>query len=500
MTSQEKRAASMIKPLRFLLRSAVSVLLAVAFVSVGCSLNPATGGRQLILIGEEQEMAMGREAHEDIVATMGVYPDDAVQDYVDRLGKELAALSERPSLPWTFTVIDDPVVNAFALPGGFIYVTRGILTHLNSEAELVSVLGHEIGHVTARHSVSRMSKAQLANLGLGIGMVVSPEFRHFGDLAQQSLELLFLKFSRDDERQADDLGLRYTVRGGWDAREMPKVFAVLKRVSEVAGAGRLPNWLATHPDPEARQERIGSALAAVESGFAGARIERSGFLARVDGMVFGENPREGFFEGSAFLHPDLEFRLDFPEGWRFQNQKQSVGGLAPNEDAVAMLTLDREADVAKAARAFSEQEGVRAGRVERGRIHGLPAARVDFEVPREQGSGLRGQVAFARYGDNTYRLLGYTLSEKWGTYRQPIDRFIRSFRRLQDRRALSVQPARVRIVEPRTDLTLQRFQTRFPSTVPLETVGLINHVAADGVLKGGQEAKQVVVAPALSAE
>jgi predicted Zn-dependent protease len=490
-----KEELPMIKALRSLVGGAVSVLLAMVFVSAGCSVNPATGGRQLILIGEEQAIAMGREAHEDIVATMGVYPDDALQEYVDRLGKELAALSERPSLPWTFTVIDDPVVNAFALPGGFIYVTRGILTHLNSEAELVSVLGHEIGHVTAKHGVSRMSKAQLAGLGLGIGMVVSPEFRQVGDLAQQSLELLFLKFSRDDERQADDLGLRYTVRGGWDAREMPKVFAVLKRVSEVAGAGRLPNWLATHPDPEARQERIRSALASVESGFGGAKIERSGFLARVDGMVFGENPREGFFEGSAFLHPDLEFRVDFPEGWRIQNQKQSVGGLAPKEDAVAVLTLEREADVTKAARAFSEQEGVSAGRVERGRIHGLPAAAVDFEVPREEGSSLRGRVAFARYRDSTYRLLGYTLSETWGTYRQPIDRFIGSFRPLKDRRALSVQPARVRIVEPRTDLTLQGFHRRFPSTVPLETVGLINHVAADGLLTGGQRAKQVVGGP-----
>ena len=165
-------------------------------------MNPATGERQLTLIGEAQEIQMGREADQEISASLGLYADEAAQRYVSALGQELAAKSERPDLPWSFKVVDDPIVNAFALPGGFIYVTRGIMAHLSSEAELVAVLGHEIGHVTGRHSVERLSKAQLANVGLGVGMIVSPRFRQFGDLAQMGMGLLFLKYSRDDEREA----------------------------------------------------------------------------------------------------------------------------------------------------------------------------------------------------------------------------------------------------------------------------------------------------------
>jgi predicted Zn-dependent protease len=230
------------------LRGALVALLLVA-VAPACSVNPATGKQQLNLISESQEIAMGKEADAQIVAQMGLYPDQALQAYVQSLGARLAAKSERPQLGWTFRVLDDPLVNAFALPGGYVYVTRGIMAHLESEAELAGVLGHEIGHVTARHSVNQMSKQQLAGLGLGIGMIVRPELQQLGDLAQTGMALLFLKYSRDDERQADELGLRYALRGNYDPREIPGVFSLLERVSAAAGAGRAPSWLATHPDP-----------------------------------------------------------------------------------------------------------------------------------------------------------------------------------------------------------------------------------------------------------
>lgn len=197
---------------------------------------------------------MGREADPQIVASMGLVQDDELQAYVDRVGRSLAAVSERPDLPWTFRVVDDPVVNAFALPGGYIYVTRGILAQFQSEAELASVLGHEIGHVTARHSVNQMSKQQLMGLGLGIGMVLAPEMQSLGDLAQTGLGLLFLKYSRDDERQADALGLRYMDRKGYDPSQMAPVFRMLEAVSASDGGERVPGWLSTHPDPGARAD------------------------------------------------------------------------------------------------------------------------------------------------------------------------------------------------------------------------------------------------------
>jgi len=225
------------------------LIMAAATAATGCVTNPATGARQLILVSERQEIQLGMDADPQISASYGLYPDSAIQQYVRTLGEELAATSERPQLPWTFRVVDDPVVNAFALPGGFIYVTRGIMAYFGSEAELASVLGHEIGHVTARHSAAQMSQAQLAQLGLGVGVVLLPELADYAGLAQAGLGLLFLKFGRDDERQADGLGFRYMTRVGYDPREMPGVFAMLGRVSEASGSPGIPVWLSTHPDP-----------------------------------------------------------------------------------------------------------------------------------------------------------------------------------------------------------------------------------------------------------
>src|SRR5207249_2246367 len=189
---------------------------------------------------------------------------------------------------------------AAALAGGFIYVTRGIFAHLNSEAELAGVVGHEIRHVTARHSVSQLSKQQLAQLGLAVGTIASPEFEQFAGLASQALGVLFLKYSRDAESQADELGLRYLRRGNYDPREMPHVFEMLDRVSQAQGGGRVPQWLATHPNPENRRGRIEQEIAAGPQTFAGTAVNRESYLQRLDGLVFGANPREGYFKGSQF--------------------------------------------------------------------------------------------------------------------------------------------------------------------------------------------------------
>jgi predicted Zn-dependent protease len=242
--------------MRCLQAAVAGLMLPVVMLSAGCSTNPATGKQQLNIYSEQQEIALGKQYHEQVVQQIGLYDDRELQQYVQRLGGAIAARSERPHLPWNFAVVDDAAVNAFALPGGQIYITRGMLGHLTSEAELVGILGHEAGHVTARHSVNQMSKAQLTQLGLTLGMVLSPEARQYGDLANLAGGLMFLKFSRDDERQADDLGLRYMQASGYPPQAMGEVFGLLSRVSAKEQQGRLPNWLATHPNPEERQQRI----------------------------------------------------------------------------------------------------------------------------------------------------------------------------------------------------------------------------------------------------
>lgn len=281
------------------LRDPLALLLISAPLLGGCTLNPATGSHQLNFYGEESEIEMGREADAEIVASVGLYDDPLLQDYVQDLGMEIAASSERPGLPWSFKLLDDPSVNAFALPGGFVYVTRGLMTHLDSEAELAATIGHEVGHVTARHGVNQMSKQILASAGLGVASILDEDLAAWAFAGHIGLGLLFLQHSRDDERQADDLGLRYAMRAGYDPREMSELFGVLEAVSKVEGAGRLPSWLATHPDPGARRKRVEEQVAKMQISDANARIERDSYLERLDGMVFGDGALSPRAPGTA---------------------------------------------------------------------------------------------------------------------------------------------------------------------------------------------------------
>jgi len=469
-------------------RRAAAPVVLLSLIS-GCATNPATGKRQLMLVSEAQEIEMGRQADKEVEASFGLYPDEKVQAYVARLGASLVTGSERQNLPWTFRVVDDPTVNAFALPGGFIYVTRGLMTHLNSEAELVSVIGHEIGHVTARHSASMISKQQFAMLGLGIGMVVRPELQQFGDLAQAGVGLMFLKFGRDAERQADELGLRYLARQGYDPQEAVEVFSVLDRASRQTGEGRLPSWLSTHPAPEDRAQRLQAAIAA--GNITGDKVERRAYLDHLDGMVFGENPREGFFVQNAFYHPELRFSLVYPRGWKADNQRQAVGAVSPNQDAVVVLSMGRGTSAEQAAQEFFRQQSVRPAETRRDRINGLTAVTGAFEAISGQ-TLLAGRVAFIEHGGKVYRVLGYTPQSRWRTYDRLFEEVIRSFDDVTERRYLDVQPRRIEIVPVREPMTIATFASRHPTPVSADVLALINGVPPGGTLPAGEPAKTVV--------
>jgi predicted Zn-dependent protease len=474
--------------------TAVAALLVLALSASGCSTNPATGKRQIALMSEEQEIAMGREADQQVQQQLGLYKDEQVQAYVSRLGRQLAADSERPNLPWTFRVVDDPVVNAFALPGGFIYVTRGLMTHLTSEAELVSVLGHEIGHVTARHSVEQMSKAQLAQIGLIAGMVLKPELAQFSDLAQTGLSLMFLKYSRDDESQADSLGLRYLVREKYNPNEMPQVFETLRRVSEAESQGkqgRVPNWLATHPTEERRIQAISGQIAQLNQDFSNAKVGREPYLRQLDDMPFGQNPREGYFIGSRFIQPDLGFEIRFPNGWKTSNQKEAVGAMSPNQDAVVVVTLAQQQSPQAAAQAFFNQQGVVAGQALQGAGQSS-VARV-FGVQRGQSGDLQGVAAFVEdQGGRVYQILGYTLADRWRSYSDSLGGAVGTFSRVTDRRLLDVQPKKLEVVSLPNAMTLEEFARRYPSTVDLRTLAIINQASGDARFPSGTVLKRVI--------
>jgi predicted Zn-dependent protease len=460
----------------------------VMAVAVSCAVNPATGHRQLSLVPKGQEIEMGKQSADEVAQSIGIYDNARLNAYVSDLGKKLAAGSERPELPWTFKVVDDSSVNAFALPGGYIFVTRGILAHLNNEAQLASVVGHEIGHVTAKHAVNRISKAELLQLGLGVGMAVSDTVRQLGQVGMAGLQVLFLKFSRDDENQADELGLRYSLRANYDVNEMPKVFETLERVGEKS-QGKLPEWLSTHPYPEHRVQKTEQRIAQQNLTGSHGAVNADVYNQMINGITFGPNPREGFFDGDRFLHPDMKFTVTFPSGWQHANTKEAVMAASPDEDGAIQITMAKGTDPAQTLQAFFSQEGVKnlGAAPVRGRF---PTAAAQFSATTEQGE-VSGIVTMIGYQGKVFQFLAITPPAKLATYATTFMQVPASFNQLTDPAALNAQPGKLQVERaPRAMTLAQLYQERAPS-VPLDTIALINQMQPGTQLAAGQPVKIV---------
>ncbi|HWK90409.1 MAG TPA: M48 family metalloprotease [Longimicrobium sp.] len=462
----------------------------VCMLAAGCAVNPVTGRRQLALISEAQEIQLGQQAAQEVAQSLGLVDVPALQEYVQRVGMELARESERPNLPWAFRVVEDPTPNAFALPGGFIFLTRGMMDLMDSEAELAAVLGHEIGHVTARHSVSMMSRAQLANLGLGLGSIFFPSAAQtFGGLAQSGMQLLFLSYGREAERQADDLGFKYALRESYDVREMDDIFATLLRIGQAEGRSTLPSWMSSHPS---EPERIRTAQARADTVTRRPlELRRELYLSRIDGLVYGDNPRQGFFRDGVFLHPDLRFRMEFPQGWRTQNLPQAVNALAPQQDAILQLTLAQGTNADEAARRFLSQQGIRPGQGGRQNVNGSPAVVSYFQAQTQQGV-ITGMVAFIEHGGHTYQVLAYTPAQAFSRYEPAFRRVIGSFDQVSDPAVLNVRPNRMDIVRTDRPMTLAEFNRRYPSVISLPELAILNQVANEAAVLPAGMVKRVI--------
>jgi len=467
------------------------LLAGVLTLAPGCARNPVTGKNELSLVSESQEIEMGKQSAQEVQQSIGYYNDPAVQQYVSSIGMKMAKASERPNLPWEFHVVNDASVNAFALPGGFIYVTRGLMTSINDEAELATVVGHEIGHVTNRHSVQQISKAEVAQVGLGIGSVLSRSVASVAGAASQGLQILFLKYSRDAETQADQAGFRYALNQNYDVREMANVFQTLERVSQEAGGGKLPEWLSTHPDPGTRIEATKQRLDTLHRDLSHTLTNRDQYLQHVQNMTYGEDPRQGFFEGTAFYHPDLRFQLSFPQGWKTQNGADAVVAASPEQDAIIQLSLAGNTPPQQAAQQFLSQQGVQAGNTSTQSVNGLPAASGYFQAQTEQGE-VQGLVTFLSYNGHTYGILGYTPGGKLTQYDQAFRQTIGSFGPLKNEAALNVQPAKVELMKLQREMTLEQFNQQYPSSIPIAELAIINELESPSTaIAAGRTIKRV---------
>lgn len=460
-----------------------------------CVKNPVTGKRQFVMLTEGQEIAMGAESHPEVLAQFGTVEDAALQAYFSKVGKELGRLSHRPNLEWHFTVVDAPVVNAFAVPGGYVYLTRGILEHMNNEAEMASVLGHEIGHITARHSVTQLSQGQLMNIGLGLGSIFSSQFQQLSGLAQMGLQVLMLKYSRDHEREADRLGLEYMARAGYDPEQMSRFFEVFNDMSEER-EGAVPNWLSTHPSPpdRLRDTRLEGARLKRSAPGRTFKVDADAFMPRLARLVYGDNPREGFEQDGRFIHPDLRFQFDVPPGWQVENTKSAVFISEPRGGAVVQLSMvppQAGGSPAEIGRTMGNQQGHQlvSGREER--INGKPAFAGLYRV--QSDSGILGvTAAFISHGGNVYQLAGLAPESAFSGYRRQMETSLRSFRELTDSRLLSVQPDRMKLVRARRGDTLRRLAgSSAQGRIKIEDLARLNRLQPDQALAANTWVKLV---------
>ncbi len=457
--------------------------------AVGCATNPATGKRQLSLVSESQEIQIGKDSDPAITAQMGgLYSDSSLQRYVREVGMKLAALSERPSLPWSYKLLDDDIINAFAIPGGFVYITRGILGYMNSEAELAAVLGHETGHVTARHSAQQITRSELAQLGLGIGSVLSPAIAQYGQVAATGLQLLFLKYSRENEAQADELGFRYMTRVHYDPHGMSDVMRMLQS-TEPAG-GSTPDWLQTHPDPGNRVQANEQRITEAKTDFSSYATNHDAFLQKLDNIVFGSDPRQGYFLGGRFIQPTLKLEITFPAGWQTANTSQAVQAQSQQGDAAMQLTFANASSPADAVQKLQATQGLSVTRTYQDRVNGMDAQFVDFDLQSQNGN-LRGSAMYVQIGSSVYEIVGYASPANWSGYSGTVSSALHSFAQVSDAHLLDVAPDRVQIVRLPHAMTFTEFTQQYPSSVPVDQVRLANQVTQNEQLAAGRLMKRI---------
>ncbi len=487
----------------FLFASAAVVALAGCVVSR----NPITGNKRAYGYSWQQEVELGRNADAQIQSQYGLYQGPDLAQYVDSLGQALVevshlrrpgAESEWQATKFYFRVLDSPVVNAFALPGGFVYVTRGLLAHLGNEAQLAVVLGHEIGHVAGRHA-SKRAAGQLFGQALLLGGAIGGQLLLGGNAASEILnygsaatQLLFLRYGRDDEREADRVGVEYAAMGGYDAAHGADFFRTLKRLGQQS-ENDIPSFLSTHPDPGEREATIGEQAAIWAARLPSDKVKRANYFSRIDGMVFGHNPRQGFVRDGRFYHPDMAFEFPVPAGFQVNNKPQQVVLFSGDQKAALIMEIDSEhATAREAASALSTTEGLRVVESGIGNANGLSARYVVADMQISKGKPIRLRAHFVDYNDSVYSFLGFALKDDFGAYDGYFQTSMRGFRRLIDASILAIEPNRIDIQVARDPSTFQSaLPTPLPPGVSSTMLAILNQLELSDVLVPGQMFKLV---------
>lgn len=484
------------------------LLIAVLLAGVGlngCVRNPVTGKKQISLMSEEQEKAIGLQSHPEVVSSMGLYTNAKLDTFISQKGRAMAAISHRPNLPYQFHIVDSPVVNAFAVPGGYVYFTRGILAHFNNTAEFAGVLGHEIGHITARHSARQQTSQILGQVGLMAGMVLSEQVRQMGEQASQVVQSLMLGYSREHETESDELGVNYSSKIGYNAKEMASFFNTLKRLSDDAGHS-IPTFQSTHPDPGDRFIKVGQLAAEYQAKNPGNyATDRDSYLKMIDGIIYGDDPKQGFIENQTFYHPDLKFQFPVPLSWQTQNSPASFQMAPKDGKSMMALALGNGKTLDEAAQAKIKQYNLQVSQNKKTTINGIPALVFVATVPQQQQQGqpqtqqqgpqqptIQLVSWFFEHNGLILNLYGVASSTELNNAAIVFQAVAAGFKPLTDTEKINRKPERIAIRTVSRNATFKEVMKGFGmADARLKELGVINQLNDNDMVKQGTLIKTI---------
>ncbi len=390
----------------------------------------------------------GAKPDPQVIAQFGLFENPKLQQYIATQGKKMTAISDRPG-DYGFTIVDSPVINAFATPDGHVYFTRGIMAYFNNEAQFTGVLGHELGHITARHGQKQQTRSTISSILLAGASMVSKSIASIAQPLSSVVGIGLLKYGRDAENEADQLGVKYSTKVGYDAAQMADFFLTLERTEKASGAGSVPGFLSTHPNSADRYQRV-KGLAAQAKQSVGGRaltVNRDAYLRSIDGLPYGEDPRQGFVEGGTFYLPEQKLRLPVPSGWKTQNTPEQFQMAEPNGKAIVALIAAGSGTLDAAAQSLAKQLGLTSPSAQQTTINSFPAMVVegDQAASSQQSTPAHVRAYLIQDSKSIYALIGLAPTASFGTYAPQMASVAEGFQRLTDASKLNRQPERIRI-------------------------------------------------------
>ncbi len=439
-------------------------------LAIGCATNPVTHKRELMLFSDQDEIKMGKEGDEAVLKQFGRYGDSGLQGYIDQVGQNIARVNHRQELTYHYMVVDSAVLNAFALPGGYVYINRGLLAYLNNEAQLVSVLGHETGHVAARHGVKKYQKAVGAQLVLtGVSLATGSQGLVVGT-ANLLLSAVLQGYSRKDERQADDLGALYMYRAGYDPQEMPEFFKILNQIGKQS-PNLIEQLFASHPPTPDRVEKTEAyARELTKEKNKGLAVDHNRYISHLDGLVFGPGERDGIIDGTIYKNRYFRYQIQMPAGWKIQ--RGDTGGPVLAQDPskrylcqVIPLELEEKQTPRELAATVEKNSGLQPHAASSSAIGEEKAYRVDYQVRSQSGGWLGLRIVYITREKTGFLIVNLASLQEFAAGEKMFNATILSFRLLSAQEAAQIPLHRLKIYMVKSGDTFQTISTKFYQTI-----------------------------------